>query len=1678
MHEHTIPESLIDQIRTGKAALVVGAGLGVPSWKQMLERMTKALETRGRDGDEAATKDLEKLLHKGSLVRAVGFLARALGEETCDKIVQEMWAAPVEVPPLPRALAELPFRHVWTTFPGDILEHAFETTSPDEWPTAKVVTYQELGELSPRRRTIVKLLGNFDTYVVTPHSVRRALSHAADLRDYTRKLYVEGSLIFVGFRYGDPDLAALLDRVFGMFEPPRGTHYFVGAGVGPVTVDELLADHHIEVVNLAGKGGDDVAQTSVIEWLDALGAACVKASVSLSQQRPDADDVEGWIALLSETGDEAAEARDALDLIERKARDGKQWDTVVEVLLGRVENAEDPAVRAVELRHLAEVYETGMGDLRRAFEAVTTACQVAPEDDDAAALAEKLAAATGGWADLVAEASEIATEASAPALASKWWARLGNWYATKLDRPDYALPSLRRAIELDATNRIAYAALAEAYRKQSKWADLADTLRAHADVETDIKTKVDILIGLGDLCESQLASTAKAIDAYQAAADLDESSDDALAALERLYRRDERWANLAKVMDRRAEITDDSGRAAAIRRELATLRAEKLGDLEGAIARYEAAVATNGADAEALKALIDLYDKTGRTEDYLRTMERLGQVAPEGEKLATLRKLAAELEDRDAARARDAYEKLLAADANADDAYRGLERVLKIEGNWYELVAAIRRHIAAAKTPAQRVELYLESAQIYERDLDDPHQAIEAALNVLAIEAENRTALALSPRLYLRTEQYDRAVDMLTRHAALEGDKGAHLWAEAGRVAAEHAADAEVAQRHFEKAITLDAENLAALKGLGNLHEKRTNWEKAVEMLLRAEAASGSRNERIALLWQSGQIVEHHLNDPTRALELFERLLKLDPDHVDAGQRVAERFVAAKRWDDALPVLEMLARQTEGQDGTDRLERSRRQAQLGAAYEALHRYEKASRHFRLAVEADPDSLAAAIGFAAVLMAEAKANEGNESAAEQWKEVDKRYREILARHRAGISDGEVAEIWYRLGVTARALGEDKKAESSFRRALEREPLHEATLEAMVELGGARGEWRTVADSKRAQVEAFAKAAGSEVRRAKLFEEIGDIWRERLKDVNSAVGAYLEGLKLAPSSRVLLHKLLEAFTEQRQWRRSVETLDQLSALLTARVRRARFHYTAAVIARDELGDAELAVEKFHAALEDSPATPKAFEAVDKLLTDRKDWKNLARAYRRQLKRVGQDAPVETQLELWTRLGDICLDHLGDTEAATEAYQVACELAPDDVARHEQLADLYLEAGEARRHEAIDELQFLLSRAPDRVELYKALANLYRAEHEHDKAWCVAQALVFLGAASEEEKVLYQRFRSERFVPAPRRLTEELWQKAIIHPREDRHVGAIFSSTLLALAAGTAQPVTSFGLTPDGRADLDRDPRAASRVVKYVAGLLAIDPAPMVWMQEAGDGLRVANTVGLGADRQRLVPSLLVGAPQIGKTDEREARVRGRQADGVPAPRAVRHARGRHAAQARERVRRGGPRRRRAADRARRPAVRSRPRRRRGPEARRAAQAAGPRAAARSGRRAVGEAVGPARQRSDLDVAHGDGSDREPRRLHRRERLRDRRARHRDRGCRAVDAVGQGSPARPARVRGQRAVLPGAPAPGPARARQGERVAVTACGCRRSGSRRTAAAGWAGTCCSRASASGRAR
>ena len=370
-------------------------------------------------------------------------------------------------------------------------------------------------------------------------------------------------------------------------------------------------------------------------------------------------------------------------------------------------------------------------------------------------------------------------------------------------------------------------------------------------------------------------------------------------------------------------------------------------------------------------------------------------------------------------------------------------------------------------------------------------------------------------------------------------------------------------------------------------------------------------------------------------------------------------------------------------------------------------------------------------------------------------------------------------------------------------------------------------------------------------------------DEAQDSQPALAAYLEAAQLAPASHRLLHKILDIYTAREDWPNAVDTLEKIAATASAAERRAAYFYAAGVIGRDKLKDLDLAAEYFGKAVTEFPFHPKAFGALEATLEHKGDYKNLARAYRGRLKQlVGSD---DDGLGLWTRLGEICSEHLNDFESAIAAYEVATRLEPGNMEYHEQLANLYLEGGPGHRRAAISELQILLESDPSRVELFKALFQLYRAEGETDKAFCLAQALVFLGAADTEETTLFTEYRPRVFAPANRHLTEELWQKSIFHTRESRYVNAIFSQVVGQLSATTAQPPSAFSLGDDALAG----DQLAAKLTRYAAQILALDPLPMVYVMPHVDGVRVANTVKAG----RLAPSVLLGQDSLNNDDERQ-------------------------------------------------------------------------------------------------------------------------------------------------------------------------------------------------------------
>src|SRR5690606_8759866 len=149
---------------------------------------------------------------------------------------------------------------------------------------------------------------------------------------------------------------------------------------------------------------------------------------------------------------------------------------------------------------------------------------------------------------------------------------------------------------------------------------------------------------------------------------------------------------------------------------------------------------------------------------------------------------------------------------------------------------------------------------------------------------------------------------------------------------------------------------------------------------------------------------------------------------------------------------------------------------------------------------------------------------------------------------------------------------------------------------------------------------------------LLLEIGDIWMEKLKKADEAVQPYSDACDIRPDDHAALHKLLGAFQKTKSWPDVVETIERIAALDERIQAKAKYAYTVAVITRDEIGDHDAAMERFNTALDHDPTQLKAFEAINKILTERKDWKNLERAYRKMLHRVIGKGNPELEFSLW--------------------------------------------------------------------------------------------------------------------------------------------------------------------------------------------------------------------------------------------------------------------------------------------------------------------------------------------------------------------------------------------------------------------------------------------------------------
>lgn len=1159
------------------------------------------------------------------------------------------------------------------------------------------------------------------------------------------------------------------------------------------------------------------------------------------------------------------EAGQALENIYTGQDNPAAFQSLVELYLTRAELVDTDAIsRADTLREAARIFEVHLEQPESALLVMLSA--FVPEtldDEDLGRDLERLAEQTDQWGELVGRASDVLSELDEGLDAADLRRKIGYWYADKLDQPDDAVYHLHRALSIEPDNVEILDKLQDLYQQIAAWDEMADIMRQRIGLTSIPDERIELWRRLGELSEMQMSDVDQAVEAYREILALDEADLLAMESLERIFSAYDRPEELIEVLRQKANATYDPDSIVAIKWQVAELYDHTLQQPYEAIDAYREVLAVDQAHEESLQALERLYLQTEQWAEMLDVNEQALALAHEPEaQVAIYGKMAAVYEEQfdNPDNAIDAYNNILMVNPENIGAIENLERLYRGGERWFDLVETLSRHVEITSVDADRVELLNELAAVRRDQLDDPHGAIEALIESVKTDPRQAPAYMDLAGLQEQTDNYEQAVESYERLASLvtDSDERGEIYARIGEILEHQMLDDQRAEESYMSTLELMPCHPEALDALRRIADRKQDWQQLIRVLKLAEQAARDLDTKSEYLAEIGVLYDKNVGDKVSALNYYESALENNSRAVIAAQGLIPMYIREQKWERAVPLLELVISEFERVD-TEPEVLHQLHLQAGQTFVRLEQHEKALEHYREAYEYDSDDYQTLRGLGDLLYRR-----------EDYEKAIAVFDSLEFQHIDQLQPEEMVELYYRMGSIRRAYGESRRATEYFIKALDIDGYNHRVLTDLIEIYEQQENWSQVADYTRRLLDSEEDHAA----RFALLTKLGELLAKKVGDTNQAVLVYLEALEIEPESMAILRSLLDLYTNSKQWIEAVDILDRLAEHERDAGRASRYSYAVGVIFRDEIKDSEEAIKYFDAALDQDIKMLKAFEAIDRILTDAREWKALEQAYRRMLHRISEqdDGSMEAiKLLLWTSLGEIYRSRLGHVKSAIGAYNVAANLNPKDAGLRLILAELYEKKADDPQGAALQHKE-LIKIDPFRTDSYRALFKAYSQNKEFDKAWCMAAALSYLQRANETEERFFRQYLGQNLPAAKGQLRRET-MSLLYHPKQDMLISAIMNVLGQGLRGFYSRRIRDWNVHPrKDKLDL-QGPTLFNKVYGYVARAQALVPAPEVYLRrDAALGIRNAN-----ADP----PAVIAGADMMqGRSDRELAFMIGKQ------------------------------------------------------------------------------------------------------------------------------------------------------------------------------------------------------
>jgi tetratricopeptide (TPR) repeat protein len=596
-----------------------------------------------------------------------------------------------------------------------------------------------------------------------------------------------------------------------------------------------------------------------------------------------------------------------------------------------------------------------LGAPDRAMQVLGPLLDEQPENPEALGLQVEAARALGDANGLHGALTRAAGAAADPNAAAALWREAASVAESMLAEPATAIADLRQLLEADESDRAGWTRLLALLEQSDDHSAYADSISHRVMITDDEAERRELRHRQAKHLVGKLERFDDAIVVYNDMIAAEANDLAALAELEGLLRKLERWQDVRDLLERKLDVVEGEARV-AVQEEMARLAEERLEDPTDAIEVLQAVLLEHpdrSATRTWLERLLSKEERWHDLSDLLNT--RLDRLREAGDtdgyrelasQLASL--LAEKLDDSD--RAQGILTELLEVDPSYVPALLSLASVFEARGDDAEMRQTLERAAALEPKGATGARLQLRLARM----VDDPNKRrphLEKALQLDPGNVEVGTELLDLSKAEQNWAQVAYLLDIFASRAPTP-ERQRELQLERVDILTQNVGDTDGALRVLAGIYEQVQDDVEVNGRIADALFVADRYEEAVGMYhWLVEVTAGKRSKKRAQYLTRLARIEIKGGQGEAAQKRLEEAYRIDTTNVETLLALGSLHEQATRWAEALKIYRSMLLQNADKSGL--LRRGDIYLRLAQVHIGLNEKPKAQAMLRRGVEEDP-----------------------------------------------------------------------------------------------------------------------------------------------------------------------------------------------------------------------------------------------------------------------------------------------------------------------------------------------------------------------------------------------------------------------------------------------------------------------------------------------------------------------------------------------------------------------------------------------------------------------------------------------------------------------------------------------------------------------------------------------------